>query len=135
MIESFTDLELTKEDGLEDIEKKVKEKLGLSFSEMYERLANYIDYNVDLVVANMINVAPYGDYSELLEEVGEMIDFLKLEVVKPENWKLKEVKSMNKQALQFIFASEAVDDGDTFKGFVVVSFSGKIQHAFCHGEC
>jgi len=134
MIESFKDLEITKEDEAEDIEKKVQEKLGLSFSQMHERLANYINDNVDIVVADMINIAPYGDYGELLEEVDEMVTFLKSDVVKTENWKLEGVKSMNEQALQFRFASTAVDDGDTFKGFVVVSFAGKIQHAFCHGE-
>ncbi len=135
MIESYNDLEITKEDEAEDIEKKVQEKLGLSFNQMYERLADYINDNVDIVIEDMINIAPYGDYGELLEEVGGMVDFLKLEVIKPENWRLEGVKSMNEQALQFRFASEAVDDGDTFKGFVVVSFAGKIQHAFCHGEC
>jgi len=135
MIESFKDLDLTKEDEAEDIERKVKEKLGLSFNQMHESLANYINDNVDIVVADMINVAPYGDYGELIEDIGGMVDFLKLEVIKPENWKLEGIKSMNEQALQFRFSSDAVDDGDTFKGFVVVSFTGKIQHAFCHGEC
>jgi len=135
MIESFKDLDLTKEDEAEDIEKKVKEKLGLSFRVMCERLSDYINDNVDLIMEDMINIAPYEDYDLLIEDADGMVEFLKTEVVKEENWKLEGVKSMNEQALQFQFASTAVDDGETFKGFVVVSFAGKIQHAFCQGEC
>ena len=135
MIEKFDDIGLEKDDLQEVIEKKVQEKLGLNFNDMYISLANYINDNVNDIVKDMINVAPHGDYEKLIEDTDGMVEFLKAEVVKGENWRLDMVKTIQDQVLQFRFLSTAVDDGETFMGFVVVSFAGKIKHAFCKGEC
>lgn len=137
MIENFSDLGLLPTDEEEeDIDKKVQEKLGVSLLVMKENLAKYLslDDHVDEIVGNLINIAPYGDYSELMEDILPMSLFIKSDVAKVENWKLEGIHVIH-QSLQFVFVSTAVDDGDSFKGFVLVSFSGKIQHAFCQGEC
>jgi cobalamin biosynthesis Co2+ chelatase CbiK len=134
MIEKFADLDFTPKDEAEQIEKKVQEKLGISLDQMRAALAQYLRDHSDEVVVDMMNIAPLGDYEKLIEETKEMAIFLREEVVKPEHWKLDCVKSLNEQALQFVFLSDAVDDGETFKGFVTVSFDGKIKHSFCIGE-
>jgi len=133
MITEFEDLGLLEKDTPEDIDKKIQEKLGLSFNMMYEKLSNYINHHIDDVMVGMINIAPYEDYEELIEDHYGMVNFLKTEVVKGENWKLDMVDSRN-GSLHFRFLSTAVDDGTTFKGVVVVSFSGKILHTFCFGD-
>jgi len=137
MIESFEDFELLPDDKQEDIERKVQEKLGVTFQQMYIQLAEYIKSNVDEIVSELVNIAPHGNYELLIEDEDKegMKQFLLSDVVKPENWNLDRFKVSDSNDIKFIFSSKAVDDGDTFKGFVLVSFTGKIKHAFCHGEC
>ena len=137
MIESFDDFGLLPDDKQEDIERKVQEKLGVSFQEMIAKLAEYIKSNVDDIVNNIINIAPHGNYELLIEDEDKegMKKFLLSDVVKPEYWELERFKVSDSNDIKFIFSSNAVDDGETFKGFVLVSFAGKILHAFCQGEC
>jgi len=135
MVEKLEDLDISYEDKPEDIDKKIKEKLGMSFEDMHKALAIYIEKNAEEIVSDMMNIAPYGEYWELIEDTDGMAKFLRSDVVKPENWEIHSIKVIGDNSIQFVFSSKAVDDGDNFKGFVVVTFAGKMLHAFCTGEC
>jgi hypothetical protein len=134
MIEKFEDLEIGEEDEEDAVAIKVKDKLGLSLEEMKNALKVFLLSNADRMAEDMMNIAPYGDYGELIEDKAPMSKFLQEDVSKIENWKLNYIKSGKDSNISFIFLSSAVDDGDVFRGFVVVSFSGKILHAFCQGD-
>jgi len=135
MIDKYEDLNILDDEEPEDVDKKIQDKLGISLQKMREALSDYINDNVDLIIEDMINIAPYEDYEKLIEDQAGMVSFLKEEVVKEENWRLEMIRCTNQQAIHFRFLSAAVDDGTTFKGVVIVNFSGKILHAFCQGEC
>lgn len=134
MIEKFEDLEIGEEDEEDAVAIKVKDKLGLSLEEMKNALKVFLLSNADRMAEDMMNIAPYGDYGELIEDKAPMSKFLQEDVSKIENWKLNYIKSGKDSNISFIFLSSAVDDGDVFRGFVVVSFSGKILHTFCQGD-
>ena len=134
MIEGLGDLKIKPKDKEEDIDIKVQDGLGISLLEMKEYLSNELLLNADTIAKDLINIAPLGDYDKLMENAEEMADFLKTEGIKTEHWKLAGVKDIQDQMLQFRFLSKAVDQGDTFEGFVVVSFNGSICHAFCQGD-
>jgi hypothetical protein len=136
MIEKLEDLELSHDDEMETIEKKIQDKLGISVNEMRQALSAWTMEHAEELTQDFVNMAPLGDYSKLLEDNDSMAEFLKAEAHKPEHWMLYSVRTSdaNKALLSFDFKNDAVDDGDIFSGFVFVSLSGKIRHAFAQGE-
>lgn len=129
-LEAFLDLK--DEDTAETIAAKVQEKMGVSFGQMQEALAKSLVDRAEEMTLEMMNIAPHGDYEKLIEDNDGMADFLKTEAQKPENWKLYGIKSsdVKKDLISFVFVNMAVDDGDKLQGFVFVSKTGKIKHAF-----
>ena len=84
------------------------------------------------MAAEMTTLAPNGEYDKLMEEPEAILEFLRREAAKPENWVLEfvEVRKEKDQLMELVFFNKAVDDGDSLKGFVFVGLSGKIRHAF-----
>lgn len=134
MIESMKDLGLSPDDDEEKIGNKLKDKLGVSLDDVKKYLCEHLFTNADSIANELMNIAPHGDYEKLIEDAPGMADFLKTEVVKPEYWSLSYIDNIHEQVFQLVFFSSAVDDGETFKGYVVMNFSGKIMHAFCNGD-
>lgn len=136
MIETYADLGLEKAENVEGVERLVQEKLGIAVSDMRKALSSYVLAAAEALTHEFVNMAPLGDYSKLLEDNDSMADFLKTEAHKEEHWKLESVgpSDVNKSLISFAFINDAIDDGDVFKGFVYVSYQGKIKHAFAQGE-
>lgn len=136
MVEKFADLGLEKAESIEEAEKMIQEKLGITSLEMKQALSNYVVDKAESLTHEFVNIAPLGDYGKLLEDNDGMAEFLKTEAHKPEHWELQAVRAsdVNENLLSFEFGNKAVDDGDIFKGFVFVSLQGKIKHAFAQGD-
>jgi hypothetical protein len=136
MIEKFADLGFEVDDKLEQITQKVEDKLGIKVLEMQEALGNYTRDKAEELSQQFVNICPLGNYEKMLEDNDSMAEFLKTEASKAEHWKLHYIQpsDANPALIQFAFVCDAVDEGDTFKGFVFVSKSGKIRHAFAQGE-
>lgn len=135
MINSFSDLELDDIDNISAVDIKIKEKLGLSFNDMCIKLEEVIKLKAEELAEDLPSIAPYKDYSKMIEDKNVIVEFIKNEVSKPENWEIKYImpSDVNSQLIEFVFNSKALDDED-FKGFVFVSKSGKIRHAFVQPE-
>lgn len=127
---------LVDEDTAETISVKVQEKLGISIETMKESLSKVTIDRAEEFTLEFPNIAPLGDYDKLIEDNDGMAEFLKNEAHKSEHWKLTGLKisEVKGDLISFIFANMAVDDGTTFKGFVFVSTTGKIKHAFAQVE-
>jgi hypothetical protein len=156
MIEKFEDLGLETLDVVEDIEGPtqpitleewnkqrmdkaealIKEKLGVTFGELKQLLSNYTVEHAEELTHEFVNIAPFCDYSKLLEDNDSMAEFLKTEAHKVEHWILQGIREsdVKKGLISFEFQNDSVDDGDVFQGFVYVSFQGKIKHAFTQGN-
>lgn len=136
MIEKFEDLELSKGKSIEEIEQLIQEKLGISALEMKQELSKYVVDNAVSLTNEFINIAPLGDYGELIEDSDKITQFLKTEAHKVEHWDLKSIRvSASKESLlSFEFDNKSVDDGDCFNGYVFVSLDGKIKHAFAQNQ-
>lgn len=149
MIEKFEDLfdeqvsdklEDIKErdERLEAVDKHIQEKLNISFIDMKKALSAATVANAEELTHEFVNVAPHGDYEKLLEDNDSMALFFKEEAHKPENWDIEALRPVENKSMPnlitFAFYNKAVDDGSTMKGFVYVSFEGKIKHAFAQGE-
>lgn len=136
MIEKFEDLELDTCDTLESIELKLQEKLSIDTQTMKEALSNFVVQNAENLSKEFVSLAPFGDYSKLLEDSKDIMGFLKSSAHKPEYWKLAGVRAPEegKNLLTFNFSNTAMDESDIFEGFVYVSFEGKIKHVFAQGE-
>jgi len=132
MIETFKDLVGDDAKTPEDIDAKLKEKLGIGLDAMAGALCDSLKNKAEEVAEDCFSIAPYGDYSKMIEDKAEMVKFLREEASKPEHWKLDflEVKKKEDKLIEFIFVNSSVDDGDILKGFVFVGFSGIIRHAF-----
>ena len=135
MIEKLGDLDLSDKDTEEDIDKKIKEKLGLGLTEMKQVLSLSIQEKADEIVADVINIVPFGDYSKILEDKADMAKFLREEAIDPKHWLLYAVELTEHGMIKFMFLCSAVDDGDTMQGLVFTSKSGKIRHAFIQSSC
>lgn len=132
MVESFKDLLPEDVKTPEDIDKILQEKLGIGLSEMSKALSDSVLERIEELADDTMNIAPYGDYSKLIEEREGIVKFLQEEASKPENWEIQfiEAKKEKDQLIEFVFFNKSVDDGDILKGFVFVGLSGKIRHAF-----
>lgn len=121
--------------GSEEWDLKLQEKLGLKILDLQNAICDWIKNNAEEISQDFVNIAPLGDYGNLLEDNDSLALFLREESAKPEHWELMGVKSTdNQNMIQFIFDCSAVDDGNTFKGFVFVGKSGKIRHAFAQNQ-
>jgi hypothetical protein len=120
----------------ENVSDKIQNKLGVSILQMKEILSKSVQDRAEEMTLELTNIAPFGDYEKMIEDNDGMASFLKTEAHKVEHWNLYgiEVSSMNKELLSFIFRNPSIDDGETFEGFVFVSKSGKIRHAFARVE-
>lgn len=135
MLDDISDL-FNKECKEEDLNKLLKEKLGIGFEECAQALCKSLKERASEIVEDLPSLAPYGDYSKMTETPEEIIRFLQDEASKVENWKISfiEMKKKNDQLIEFIFDNIAVDDGDVLKGFVFVGLSGNIRHSFCQAH-
>ena len=138
MIEKFEDLELTDDiDTTEKVDIKLQEKLGLSVASLQDILSKWLLDNAETLTLDFANIAPLGNYENLLEDNDGMANFLKSEAHKPEHWILHAVRmSPNDKhnLIVFDFVNKAVDDGDVLKGLVFVSLQGKVKHVFAQGD-
>ena len=115
---------------------KIQNKLGTSLLQMKEAISSSVISRAEELSLDFINIAPLGNYGNLLEDSDSMINFLKTEGHKSEHWKLQNIfpNSINKELISFYFSNMAVDDGTTLKGIAFVTKSGKIKHAFAQVE-
>jgi hypothetical protein len=129
--------DLSKEDYDEaNVAAKIQVKLGTSLDQMREALSKSVIDRAEELTLDFVNIAPMGDYEKLLENNDDMADFLKTEAHKLEHWRLFKIfeSDVNKDLLSFVFQNVAIDDGENFEGFVFVTKSGKIKHAFARME-
>jgi len=132
MINDIKELEVGEKATNEQLDQKIREKLGIGFSEMTEALCLSVKERAVELVEEIANIAPNGDYGKLIEDKDLMAKFLQEEAAKPENWIIQFIETKKKDSglIEFVFFNKTVDDGDIFKGFVFVGKSGKIRHAF-----
>src|SRR5271167_4910193 len=77
-----------KEETPESLIKKVEDKFGFPLLQMQEALSKSVIERAEELTLDFLNIAPKGDYENLLENNDDMADFLKTEAQKPEHWKL-----------------------------------------------
>ena len=134
MIESIKDLELDDLDPKNDdfkskLDEKLKEKLNISVKEMQDVLSTSLISSSADIAGELNNIIAYNDYDKIIEDENDMVEFLKNEASKPENFWLYGIQEDN-GLLKFHFINMAVDEGDVVNGFVFVSKGGKIKHYF-----
>lgn len=134
MIEKVSDLDLDQlnpeDDGfLEQLELKIKEKLGLSIEEIKASLSLAIINNAEEMALECPSIAPYGKYDTLLEDNDSMTDFFKKESSKTENMTLSYIEQDSKfeNLIKFVFINSSVDH---LQGTVFVSKAGTIKHSY-----
>jgi hypothetical protein len=126
--------EIPEVSSIEDLNQKLKEHLGISIEDMQDALSKFvIAQNVELS-EEFMNVAPFGDYSKLMENKFDIAKFFKEEAHKPEHWIVYGLGGVKDQCTKFVFNNDVVDDGTTLVGYVVVNSTGKIKHAFAQSE-
>lgn len=122
----------------EHIQKNIQEKLGINLDGLKQSLSDYVVANADELATQFVNISPHGDWSKMIEDTPKMAEFLRTEGHKSENWNFVSLSeqdvSKDNNLLAFRFENKSVDEGDVFKGLVLVSFQGKIKHAFAHGD-
>lgn len=141
MIESIKDLEFDKLDlDSPDLESKVdliiQEKLGCKLSDLKKSLAVFLNERADELALDLPYIAPYNDYSKLLDEQDGKVAFLKSDLTKEENWILYSIAedTENKNLIKFTFRTPAIDDGDIVSGLVFTNKNGLIRHSFIRTE-
>jgi hypothetical protein len=129
-MKDLNDLDIKEDDTIEQIVQKYLDKLCITMDQMKEVLSVATQNKAEEIALELTNIAPLGKYEDLIEDNEGMANFLKTEAYKPEHWGLLKIDSTNSNLVKFIFACNAVDEGESVNGFVFVSESGKIRHAF-----
>lgn len=147
-IEKIEDLELPKfkadyssskqenEEKTNALYAKINEALGTSVPEMKCYISDWVRSNSTALAKKFPVIAPYNDYSKMIEEQLELAEFISKECIKYDTWYLKAIQlsDMRPNLIQFSFSSGAVDDGDALTGNVFVSFNGVVKHVFANAE-
>jgi hypothetical protein len=128
------DKELAKASSWDELNQQLKEQLNISLDDMILALSVSVQEHSAELAEQFINIAPLGDYGELMDDKAKMSEFLKTEAHKPEHWVVFGMASDKNEITRFIFSNDAVDDGETFKGYVLVNSAGTIKHAFAQAE-
>ena len=136
MIESFKDLEIEASSTFEELDAKLKEKLGVCSIDMAEKLSYWLKDNAEEIASSLMTLCPFGDYSKEVTGEANVLKFLKEEAANIANWKMyyAQVSESNPSLMEFVFNCTAVNDGEELKGYAYVSKSGKIRHAFAQIE-
>lgn len=134
MISKYEDLDLLSKDHIEQIDTKLQEKLGVCVYQLQQALEVPCSDKARELAENFRCIAPYGDYSKMLEDTESIFNFIKSEAYKSEHWFLTRVYSTDGNLVAFRFLNKAIDDGKAVLGFVYVSYNGKVRHAFVQGE-
>lgn len=136
MIESFKDLKIEESTTFEDLDSILKDKLGICSSDMVDKLSEYLLSHIDEIASSFVTLAPFGNYSKSIEDIKDIFSFIKNEASKKESWKLyyAQVSESNPSLMEFVFHCLAINDGEELKGYVYISKSGKIRHAFAQVE-
>jgi len=125
---------VTEIDSYDALNQILKEQLNISLDDMIDALTESVKSNSKELAGQFVNIAPKGDYSLLLEDKEKMAEFLATEASQPQYWIIKSMANDRNQSTRFVFSNDAVDDGTTFKGYVIVNAAGVIKHAFAQGE-
>ena len=131
-LKSFKDLSFEDIDTIEKIDAVLKENLGTGLTECAEALCVSLKVRAEELSPDVINIAPYGKFEDLLENQDQITAFLRDEAAKPENWKLQyiDIKKDNDQLLEAVFMNTSCDEGESLSGYVFLGLSGKIRHCF-----
>lgn len=132
-MESFEDLNFTKDETLETILPKIQEKMGITPEDLKVSVLNSVSKRYEEIAQDFPNLAPYNKYKEMLTEKSDMAEFIKNECVKPENWKLFQIKLTKlgeTDMLQFTFDCTAMDEENPLKGHVFVNKNSKVKYSF-----
>ena len=132
MIEKFEDIPFGDSKKPEDMDKVLREHLGIGLTECADALTVSLKERGGELLEELIYIAPYGNFEKIIEDKDAILKFLQEDAAKPENWELQflEVKKEKDTLMELVFFNKAVDDGDILKGFVFLGFSGKIRHCF-----
>lgn len=129
MIKKFEELNFEKIKSNEEMDKFLKDNLGIGLFECANALSQDLLVKAKEIAQDMPNLVPYNDYERLLEDKGSITQFLLQEAFKEENWLIQFIE-VKDQLLELVFFNKAVDEGDLLKGFVFVGLTGKIKHSF-----
>lgn len=130
LINGIEDLGLDKQDTLDQVLVKLRDKLNLSINNIVYSFEEYILINSLELAQNLFNVAPYGRYEDLIEETDKIVEFLKSECGKVESWQLKSIEQ-EQETIRLDFMSKAVDEADALRGIVFIDYFGNIIHSLC----
>jgi hypothetical protein len=136
MIEKIEDLGLKDldpkaEDYLTQIDNLLQEKMNISFAALKAPILSYIQSHAEELSIEFPNIAPKGDYSNMIEDNDGMTAYFK--GLKEEDFKIAGIDEDEKFGLlKFIFICTAIDDGDgdSFEAFTYVTKAGKVKHSF-----
>lgn len=117
------------------LEEGFKEVFNVSIkNDLIPRVTKYVENNAEKISLNFINIAPYNDYEKLTYDKAEIVDFLRKECSKPENWKVKQISPdsiANIEAVKITFYCSALGENERdFEAFSFVSNSGSVKYTF-----
>ena len=113
----------------------VQSHMGISIDTMKVSISEFIMKHAEELSMQFVNIAPFNDYDNILEDNDDIAAFLRKDGCKIEHWKFCafEPSDISKDLMKFSFACTATDENDEFVGFVFVNSLGKIKHSFAQG--
>jgi Sec7-like guanine-nucleotide exchange factor len=113
-------------------------ELSKSLNDFKILLQDYCVLNADKLASNTPYIAPYNKYDKFISSYNAIVDFLKSEASKIENWKLTTISMVKDDCClwKLKFKNFAVDSGDddgvVLAGIVFVNNQGAIKHVTMH---
>mgnify|MGYP001206206830 CR=1 FL=1 len=110
------------------------EPTSLTVVQLKEVLKNKMQEKAEELSLEMENIAPFNDYSKLIEDNDGMAAFMKNEASNSENWKCVSFSKYNDFIIISRFSNKAIDNSDNIFGFVYFSIFGKIKYVHIKAE-
>ena len=103
---------------------------NVNIDELKKTLSNYLQDNCEKLANTVVRIAPFEDYSLLMESKDDISNFLKTTASEKYYWKLDEVfetSEVQQDLIEFIFYSVALEG---MSGKVFVNKNNVVVHAF-----
>jgi len=108
--------------------KYVQKALNISIKDVRTMLQDFVSSNIEELCKDVVSIAPYDKYENLLDDVPSISKFMASEGNKSKNWKLRWVKSIvqdDTPLVMFSFDNLAADNGTIVKAYVFVDKDGE----------
>lgn len=110
----------------------IKKSFNVDILDLKSKIASYVKENANEISKNIPYIAPGGDWSKFFNENDEIINYLKNEISRVEDWNLYALEPSPMKGVwkvEFCYKDLVTEDSN-LTGYVYLNEEGTLKHVF-----